>query len=210
MSENNQTEKIKNFISSKDRNLLINDIKDDITIFFVLLLEFYAKAKNFKITYDHIIENNDYENDLFGEIKLKIYKSNSSKIVENLLNKSEKKLIITDYKNFKKYSKEVKSINTYQYESDIVNFIKNELKIDDEELIFYCKNNPALLFSETSKYLINKNLYTCDLGFKEERNHILEIRKSIFELKKNNLNIKNLYLNLKTEVSYKKLNFLTY
>ena len=74
----------------------------------------------------------------------------------------------------------------------------------------YCKNNPVLLFSEISKYLINNNQYSSDQAIIEEKNHILNIRKSIFEIKKNNLNIKNLYLNIKKEAEYKKLSFLIY
>ena len=71
--------------------------------------------------------------------------------------------------------------------------LKNELKINNDELLYYCKNNPALLFSEISKYLINNNHYIPDQALIEEKNHILDIRKSIFEIKKNNFNIKNLY-----------------
>ena len=60
------------------------------------------------------------------------------------------------------------------------------------------------------KYLINKNQYSSDQTLVNEKNHILDIRKSIFENKKNNFNIKNLYLNIKKEAEYKKLSFLTY
>ena len=66
------------------------------------------------------------------------------------------------------------------------------------------------LFSEISKYLINNNQYSSDQALFEEKNHILNIRKSIFEIKKNNLNIKSLYLNIKKEAEYKKLSFLIY
>ena len=77
-------------------------------------------------------------------------------------------------------------------------------------MIYFCKNNPVLLFSEISKYLINNNQYSNDQSLIEEKNHILDIRKSIFENKKNNFNIKNLYQNIKKEAEYKKLSFLTY
>ena len=83
------------------------------------------------------------------------------------------------------------------------------LKINNDELLYFCKNNPALLISETSKYLINNNQYAKDQTLLEEKNHILNIRKSIFENKRN-FNIKELYLNIKKEVNYKKLSFLTY
>ena len=102
------------------------------------------------------------------------------------------------------------SINGYQFEHDIVFFIRDELKIKNDELLYYCKNNPVLLFSEVSKYLNNNNQYSSDQTLVDEKNHILEIRKSIFENKKNNFNIKKLYLNVKKEAEYKKLSFLTY
>ena len=38
----------------------------------------------------------------------------------------------------------------------ISTLFKNELNIDNDELLYYCKTNPALIFSEISKYLINK------------------------------------------------------
>ena len=97
----------------------------------------------------------------------------------------------------------------YKFEQDISYFIGDELKIENDELTYFCKNNPALIISETSKYLINHR-YAIDQSIVEEKNHILNIRKSVFEIKKNNLNIKNLYLNIKKEAEYKKLSFLTY
>ena len=102
------------------------------------------------------------------------------------------------------------SINGNKFDHDIFFFIKNELKINNDELFYYCKNNPILMFSEISKYLINNNQYSSDQTLMNEKNHILDIRKSIFENKKNNFNIKNLYLNIKKEAEYKKLSFLTY
>ena len=89
-------------------------------------------------------------------------------------------------------------------------FIKEELEIDNDELSFFCQNNPVLLFSETSKFFVNNNRYESDQAMIEEKNHILDIRKLIFELKKNNRNIKNIYLNIKKEAEYKRLSFLAY
>ena len=83
------------------------------------------------------------------------------------------------------------------------------MKINNDELLQYCKNSPMFLFYEIYKYLIN-NKYSNDQVIIEEKNHISNIRKSIFEIKKNSLNIKNLYLNIKQEAKYKKLSFLIY
>ena len=84
------------------------------------------------------------------------------------------------------------SINGYQFEHDIVFFIRDELKINNDELLLYCQNNPVLLFSETSKYLVNNNQYYIDQNLVDDKNHILDIRKSIFENRKNNFNIKKI------------------
>ena len=113
-------------------------------------------------------------------------------------------------KNYKKMNANFDSINGYQFEHDIVFFIRDELKINNDELLHYCKNNPVFLFSEISKYLINNHQYSSDQTVIDEKNHILDIRKSIFENKKNNFNIKKLYFNIKKEAEYKKLSFLTY
>ena len=52
--------------------------------------------------------------------------------------------------------------------NSILFFIRDELKIDDDELLNYCKNNPVLLFSEISKYLINDK-YSSDQALVEEK-----------------------------------------
>ena len=120
----------------------------------------------------------------------------------------KKKIVFTDYKNYKRIDSKITKINSYKYENDISFFIKQELNIDNDELIYFCKNNPVLLFSETTKYLINNSQYSKDHSLIEEKNHILDIRKKIFEIKRNNSD-ESLYQN-KKEAEYKKLNFLTY
>ena len=84
------------------------------------------------------------------------------------------------------------------------------MNVNNDELLYFCKNNPVLLFSETSKYLTNNNQYSNDQSLVEEKNHVLDIRKKIYEIKRKNSEIKSLYQNIKKEAEYKKLNFLTY
>ena len=95
------------------------------------------------------------EDDLFGHKEIEILSITNTKKLTEKLNKSNKKIIFTDYKNYKKLYSEYNCVNGYQFELDIIFFIRDELKIDDDELLNYCKNNPVLLFSEISKYLIN-------------------------------------------------------
>jgi len=201
---------IEKFLLSNEETLLINQVSDELGIFYLSVIKYYADKLGTKIKVD---DNNDTlgtEDDLFGQKEIKVSFITNTKKLTLALNSFKKKIIFTDYKNYKKMNANINSINGYQFEHDIAFFIRDELKINNDELLHYCKNNPVLLFSEISKYLINKNQYSIDQNLVDEKNHILDIRKSIFENKKNNFNIKNLYLNIKKEAEYKKLSFLTY
>ena len=210
MNKKNQISIIKEFINSNEETLLINQVNDDISMFYMGVLKYYANDHDVKISNDPDTDFGFLDEDLFGTRIILSFNITSAKKLSDILDVNSKKIIFTDYKNYKKFSLKFNSINGYQFENDIVFFIKNELNIHNEELLDYCKNNAALLFSETSKYLINNNLYSRDRSLIEEKNHILDIRKSIFENKRNNLNIQILYQNIKKEAEYKKLNFLTY
>ena len=210
MNKGSQILLIEKFLTSNEETLLINQVSDELNIFYLSIIKYYADKQVIKINIDDNYETMGSENDLFGQKEIKIYIITNTKKLAIALNSIKKKIIFTDYKNYKKMNTNFNSINSYKFENDIVFFIRDELKIKNDELLYYCKNNPVLLFSEVSKYLINKNQYSSDQNLVDEKNHILEIRKSIFENKKNNFNIKNLYLNIKKEAEYKKLSFLTY
>ena len=210
MNRGSQILLIKKFLISNEGTLLINQVNDDFAIFYLSVIKYYADKQGTKINVDDNNGTIGAEDDLFGQKEIKIYSITNTKKLAATLDSLKKKIIFTDYKNYKKMNANFNSINGYQFEHDIVFFIRDELKINNDELLYYCKNNPVLLFSEISKYLINNNQYSSDQTLMNEKNHILDIRKSIFENKKNNFNIKNLYLNIKKEAEYKKLSFLTY
>ena len=210
MNRGSQILLIKKFLISNEGTLLINQVNDEFGIFYLSIIKYYADKQGTKINVDDNNETIGAEDDLFGQKEIKIYSITNTKKLAATLDSLKKKIIFTDYKNYKKMNANFNSINGYQFEHDIVFFIRDELKINNDELLYYCKNNPALLFSEISKYLINNNQYSSDQTLMNEKNHILDIRKSIFENKKNNFNIRNLYLNIKKEAEYKKLSFLTY
>ena len=209
MSKENNIIKLKEFIKSQEKLLFINQVNEELAILYLNILNHFSQNMGFKIIKNTSFEDDGGIDDLFGVNKLQVFTSTNQKNIEKILTTSSKLIIFTDYKNYKKFYLKFNSINGYQFEKDIAFFIKNELNIDNDELIFYCITYPVLLFSETSKYLINENNYIKDQGLIEEKNHILEIRKSIFEIKRNGYNIKNLYQSLKKEVIYKKFNFLT-
>jgi len=210
MNKENQISIIENFLISNEENLLINQVNDELGIFYHNVIKFYADKQGIKINSEENNDSVESVNDLFRQKEVEIISINSTKKLATALNKSNKKIIFTDYKNYKKHNAKIKSVNGYKFEADITFFIKDKLKINNDELLLYCKNNPVFLISEISKYIINNHQYSSDQAIVDEKNHMIEIRKSIFEIKNNNFNIKNLYFYIKKEANYKKLNFLTY
>tara|TARA_B100000575_G_scaffold174094_1_gene139522 strand:- start:3321 stop:3944 length:624 start_codon:yes stop_codon:yes gene_type:complete len=205
----NNIDKLNFFFQSKEKELLINQVNEIISSFYIGVIKHISIRDNINISLNGD-ESKDDIGDLFGRSNIDVYNLTNSKKIEILLQSQNKKIILTDYKNYKKFNKNFLSINGYECEKDITTFIKNELNIDNMELINFCKNYPVLLFSETSKYLINNDGYINDQLSFNEKNHILELRKSIFSLKKDGIKIKTLFSKIKTEAIYKKLNFLIY
>ena len=208
MNKEKQILLIEKFFKSDEETILINQVNEELGIFYLGVIKYYADKQGIKMNIDGNSEPMIIENDLFGQKEVKILSVSNSKRLSSVLNSHYKKVIFTDYKNYKKLNSKYNCINGYNFAVDITFFIKNELKINNNELLEYCKNNPVLLFSEISKYLINNNQYSSDRALLEEKNHILNIRKSIFDIKKNKMNIINLYSKIKKEAEYKKLSFL--
>ena len=210
MNRQNQILLIKEFINSNEDNILINQVSDEIALFYLEIIKHYASHRGVKVNINSHENALAVEDDLFGTKTIQTYSITNAKKLDTILADHSKKIVFTDYKNYKRLNSKLNSINGYQFEKDVVFFIKNELNINNDELLDYCKHNPALLFSETSKFLINSNQYSSDRALIEDKNHILDIRKSIFEIKRNNINVQMLYQNIKKEAEYKKLSFLTY
>ena len=210
MNKENQILLIEKFLISNEDTIIINQVNDELRVFYVNIIKYFDDKKGIQIKVDLNSETIETVDDLFGLKEIKIFNITNTKKLTTILNSNGKKVIFTDYKNYKNLNTKYICVNGYKFDLDIIFFIKNELKINNDELLHFCKNNPSLLISETSKYLINKNQYASDQALVEERNHILDLRKSVFEIKKNNFNIKNLYLNIKKEAEYKKLSFLIY
>ena len=210
MNKEKQILLIEKFFNSDEETILINQVNEELGVFYLGIIKYYADKQDIKLSIDDNSEAIIVDNDLFGQKEVKIFNVSNSKKLASILNSHNKKIIFTDYKNYKKLNSKYNCINGYNFAFDIIFFIKNELKINNDELLEYCKNNPILLFSEVSKYLINSNQYSSDRALMEEKNHILNIRKSIFDIKKNNIDIINLYSKIKKEAEYKKLSFLIY
>lgn len=204
-------EKIRQFLTSKRNNtLLINQVNEEIGCFYELAIKEISNEIGIKIDFNTDIINSDETSDLFKEERIYLYHLTNSKQIEDIAKKNYRKIIISDYKNFKKFQKDFQTVNGYDYEKDIVYFFKNIYKINEQELINYCISHPYFTMSEATKYKINKSSYLADSSINGTNNFILDIRKSIFSLKRSQIDIKNLFMMLKNEVKYKKFNFLVF
>ena len=213
MKFESQIAQIKSFIESKEKNLIICNVNEDVTIFYISLINYFAKQKNINVNDkgDGDYKSIDQSSDLFlSQNEIKIFSAKNLKKLENLFhNKTDKKIIFTDYKNFKGYKNKAESINAFQYEQDINYYISKVLEIKSEILISFCKQNPALTFSEISKYLINSN-YIGDTLITDQKNHLISLRRYIFSIKNKRSEVKSLYDSIKSEAFYKRFNFLIY
>ena len=211
MENKNNIEKIKQFLSIKKNSaLLINQVNEEIGSFYELAIKEISKESDSKISFNTDIINPDEISDLFQEERIYLYHLTNSKHIEEIAKKDYRKIIFSDYKNFKKFQKKFQTINGYDYEKDIVYFFKNIYKINQQELINYCTLHPYFIMSEATKYKINKSSYLADSSINNTNNFILDTRKSIFSLKRSQIDIKKLFMMLKNEVKYKKFNFLVF
>ena len=211
MENKNNIEKIKQFLSNrKNDTLLINQVDEEIGSFYELTIKEISKEIGIKINFNTDIINPDETSDLFQEEKIYLYHLTNSKQIEGIAKENYRKIIISDYKNFKKFQKKLQTVNGYDYEKDMVYFFRNIYKINEHELINYCISHPYFTMSEATKYKMNKSSYLADSSINSTNNFILDIRKSIFGLKRSQIDIKKLFMMLKNEVKYKKFNFLVF
>jgi hypothetical protein len=203
-------ENISNFLRMEKNNyLLINQVSDEIGIFYLHVIQFFSTSTGININLNADVDTISSNNDLFELKKINVFNTTSTKKIDQILSSNDKSIVFSDYKNFKKYQKNYQTINGYNFSNDLKTFVKETLKIENQSLVEICTKNPQLILSETSKYLLNKDNYLKDMAIDFEVNKILEIRKKIFELKRSD-NIQKLFLAIKEEVNYKKFSFLTY
>ena len=198
------------FDNQNKKKLILNQYNENINLFYIQIIEYYAKLKKVSTTIQDKIFIQSLETDLFEELKIYIYISTNIKDLEKLISSDEKIIIITDYKNYKKFSPKIDNINTYNFEKDLIYFFKIILKIQNESLINYSLQYPHLAFSELSKFLINSSNYYNECNDIIQKKDILSIRKEIFQMRKSGVNIKKFYSLIKEESHLKKLNFLIY
>ena len=200
---------IEGFINNKAREkLLINQVNDEIGLFYLNLIENYTREKDIKLVRKEISSENAI-NDLFTEEVIDVCFSNNKRTIENFVHSSNKCIIFSDYKNYKIFSDICLCINGYNYQKDINIYLKRILKVNNPEILDFCLYAPYLTFSELSKYFLNESRYVRDKKVRESSNSILEIRKNVYNLKKNQKDIIKIYTFLKKEAFIKKFSFLT-
>ena len=207
----NNIELLETFLSSNDSKvILINQVTEEIKFFYDYVIKYFAKNLGIKINNIDNRSNVTKTWSLFEVRDVFIYSLTNSNQIKEISDINSSKIIFTDYKNYKKFKKDYVTINGYDYSEDIKYFFKNYYAIIDEKLVNYCTLHPYLIFSEVSKYIINKVDYSSEAVESDKTNFILEIRKEIFKLKKSEIDARNLFFKLKDEAKYKKFNFLTF
>ena len=207
----NNIQLIETFISDqKSTKLLINYVNDELIEFHYGVVKFLCIKNKLQTKYFDVDTNVlSNTNDLFQKTKVLTSKLTNTKKIEIELFNNNKSIIFIDYKNYKKFKINYLAINGYDFEKDIKFFLNKILKFNDNDLTNFCTLYPAYLFSEISKYEINKN-YVADKILSLKIDNLLSIRKSIYDQKKTNKDLRGLYKNIKDEAKIKKFNFLTY
>lgn len=204
----NNLEILQEFIKKEKGQLLINNINEEITILYLSLIEFFAKKIHIKINkFEDNLQN--IQSNLFEEKKLFIKFRKKQIEIEEDLKSSYLTIIFTEYRIFKKYSKNLLNINTYNFEKDILFFLKNILGINDYALFNNCLNNKVSTISEVSKYFITGKVEPMNKN--DDTSKIQKIRSDYSKIiQKPNINLIESYNLLKNEFIYKKFNFLTF
>ena len=129
---------IKSFLSSSENHLIINQVSEDIGLFYIYVIQFQALSKRLSVYISEEV-NDQISNDLFGEIKIPIIKTTSTNKIKDILSSNQKNIIITDYKNYKKFTNQVTSINGYEHARDI------KFLVLPSEIDFWAINAPSFI-----------------------------------------------------------------
>ena len=90
MNKNNQILLIEKFITSNEETLLINQVNDELGIFYLSIIKHYAEKQGVIINVDDNNETRGAEDDLFGQKEIKIYNITNTKKLTVALNSIKK------------------------------------------------------------------------------------------------------------------------
>ena len=122
---NQNVDLVDSFFQSKISKLLINGVDEKISSFYLFVLAFFSKKSSIPLS----INEEQNTGDLFFNEEVRLLINPNTKEISNKLNSVTKIIFLTDYKNFKKFSKDVDSLNGYQYQNDIKFFLQEILNI---------------------------------------------------------------------------------
>lgn len=202
---------IEKFFSENYDHLIINVIDDKILAFYIYLLKIFSIKYKSQIVNQNSSEIGLANPDLFNNNrKIYLIETNSNKEIQNIIKLNKKLIVFTDYKNFKAFSKQALSINSYNYAEDIKVLVHKIYGIKSDILIKNIIANPEYCYSEMEKFIVNNNNYpSFDVNENNDNDKIALIRKSVYKLKKNN-ELLDLFNLLKLEALNKKFSFLAY
>ena len=101
MNKINQILLIEEFLISNDKNIIVNQVNDELGLFYLSVIKYYAEKKGVNINIDNSAENIGVEEDLFGQRAIEILSITNTSKLNTTLDASYKKIIFTDYKNYK-------------------------------------------------------------------------------------------------------------
>ena len=202
-------QKIFQYLENKENfKLLINQVSEEIGLFYLLVIVYYAKKGGMdlkSLKHTSLVQDSD----LFLSEPIYYVYSNSLQEVAGLLNNSKKLIIISDYKNFKRFSKNINAINGYLHRQDIRDFAIKEVPSIEKNFLTYLEDYPHMAVSEVSKLQINIDNYFIHEKSEDSRLTILDLRKKFFKLKQEG-DVRSLFNLIKKEALIKKFSFLTY
>ena len=205
----NNIQKIFQYLENKGNfKLLINQVSEEIGLFYLLVIVYYAKKGGMdlkSLKHTSLVQDSD----LFLSEPIYYVYSNSLQEVAGLLNNSKKLIIISDYKNFKRFSKNINAINGYLHRQDIRDFAIKEVPSIEKNFLTYLEDYPHMAVSEVSKLQINIDNYFIHEKSEDSKLTILDLRKKFFKLKQEG-DLRSLFNLIKKEALIKKFSFLTY
>ena len=99
MNKKNQIILIEEFIGSNEETLVINQVNDEIAIFYLSIIKYYANNQAVKVDIDTYSDTKVFERDLFGTKIIQIYNVTNAKKLDVILDVHSKKIIFRRNKN---------------------------------------------------------------------------------------------------------------
>ena len=101
MNKRSQILLIEKFLVSNEVTLLINPVSDELGIFYLSIIKYYADKQGIKINADNNNETVSAEDDLFGQKEIKIYNITNTKKLTTALSSVKKKSYLQIIKTIK-------------------------------------------------------------------------------------------------------------